>query len=513
MDTLLRSVDNRYVQAYSISMVPCELKKSPNDDAYIPRVVSMGPRYKNSREELMHMEEIKLRCMLSLLHRTGKDEADANLMKCCKTICGLNEEIRASYVDDIYLQEQELAKIMVVDGCFLLELLITKGFDSELPSCLYPPTTAALQVLQNDDVLSDLILLENQIPISIVHALSKTLFPQFFKEDFEQRANKINSLALCILGYSLPQVQSLDINSPHLLDVVHSFINSNNNNNNNHNDHYAVVLDIDLDDTQTQPVNVMEFKLKHCASRLQAAGVNIQLTRQDSRNISCFGWIRNFFGGVLIWLGNMILKNKKVDMLAKGGVRGLNFEFKFEKGKLEIAPLHITKTTKAKWRNMIAWEHHKMDWKKKSSINSRNQINMISSGSSTCGKFTSAALIFNDLICCADDVKLLKNKNIIVDHMKMSNKELEECMRTMSFGVDHGVVGSGYFKMVDDLNNYSKAVFPIRIWKTLCHLFTYYLEWFTKFMKRDYNFVAAVLAILTVVQTVYTIVAYHHSPK
>jgi len=37
-------------------------------------------------------------------------------------------------------------------------------------------------------------------------------------------------------------------------------------------------------------------------------------------------------------------------------VTGFDFEFKFEMGKLEIAAVHITKTTKAKWRNVIAWE-------------------------------------------------------------------------------------------------------------------------------------------------------------
>ncbi|MCI26675.1 hypothetical protein A2U01_0047872, partial [Trifolium medium] len=173
------------------------------------------------------------------------------------------------------------------------------------------------------------------------------------------------------------------------------------------------------------------------------------------------------------------------------GVRGLDFEFKFEEGTLEIAALHITKTTKAKWRNVIAWEHHKEDWKRTSS--------------NTCGKFTSAALIFNDLICCADDVKLLKDKNIIVDYTKRSNKQLEEFFNTMTLGVERGEVGSsGYGKMVDELNNYYPTTYaPIRIWNTFCHLLTYRLEWFFKFMKKDYHFVATVISLLTVVQTVY----------
>jgi hypothetical protein len=217
-----------------------------------------------------------------------------------------------------------------------------------------------------------------------------------------------------------------------------------------------------------------KLKLKRCATRLEAAGVSIQQLAQDK------------------------------------GVKGLDFEFQFKEGKLEIAALIITKTTKAKWCNVIAWEHHKMDWKKSYSKGT-NESEIYN----TCGKFTSAALIFNDLICCTDDVKFLKDKNIIVDHTKMSNKELEEFIRTMSFGVDHGIVGSDYVEMVDGLNNYTTVVSFIsfiRFLKKLVHYFTYCYEWFIKFMKKEYHFVATVVSLCTVVQTVYAIIAYQ-SPK
>ncbi|RHN46416.1 hypothetical protein MtrunA17_Chr7g0241971 [Medicago truncatula] len=362
MNTLLNSVDHEYIQSCSISLVPVEFVDSTNEEAYVPRVVSMGPRYKG-REELVHMEEIKLRCMLALIDRVEKNDVKPGdiLEKCSKVIWDLNDQIRASYVEDISLEVYELVKIMLVDGCFLLELLITKELelDSQLSSQLnFTPCLFAPQVLKNDDVL------------------------------------------------------------------------------------------------------------------LQAAGVSIQLAENN-------------------------------------GVTGLDFEFQFEKGngKLQIAALYIRKTTKAKWRNVIFWEHHKMDWKKLGSNKGNDESkNSKISNSGTCGKFTSAALIFNDLICCADDVKILKDKNIIVDHMKMSNKEF---IRTMSSGVDHGIVGSDYVKMVEKLNDYSTVFLLIRIWKKLRHYFTYYFEWFFKFMKRDNNFIATVVSFATLVQAVYAIIAYH----
>jgi hypothetical protein len=60
IQTLQKSVDPNYIQTCSISIVSEELKISSNEDAYMPRVASIGPRFKGSREDLHLMEEIKL---------------------------------------------------------------------------------------------------------------------------------------------------------------------------------------------------------------------------------------------------------------------------------------------------------------------------------------------------------------------------------------------------------------------------------------------------------------------
>ncbi|KAK2361065.1 UPF0481 protein [Trifolium repens] len=507
IQTLLKSVDHDYIQTCSISIVPEELKNSSNEDAYMPRVVSIGPRFKGSREDLLLMEEVKLRSMLSLLHRAGKQgESKTYLEKCSKAIWKLDKQVRASYVFDIKLENNELAKIMLVDGCFLLELMISKGLDSRLQSRLNPPGPAP-EVLKDEDVLSDLMLLENQIPILVLHKLSQILFPDVFDAtDREQRATVINNLVLSVFSYS--QISNLE--APHVLDLVHFFVNSRKKveiENVQSPDNHVVGI--------TEKNQKLKLKLKRCASRLAAAGVSIKLIEDNKhKGISCFGWMRNFFGGGFIKLGNMLVVtdeiDKHVDEMADEKARGLDFEFKFEKGKLEIAELHITKTTKAKWRNVIAWEHHKKNWKSTSMASGyeSGDENPVST-SSPSGKFTFSSLIFDGLICCADDVKLLKEKNIIVDHLKMNDEELEEYFHTMSFGVDRGVVDSSYVKMVRELNNYSKAFFILRILKILWHLFKFRLEWLVKFLKQNYNFVAALVAVLSLVQTVYTILAYY----
>jgi hypothetical protein len=223
--------------------------------------------------------------------------------------------------------------------------------------------------------------------------------------------------------------------------------------------------------------NPKKLKLKSCALRLRAAGVTIQVIEDEIENttmISCLGLIKDCFG-VFIRIWNLIMKTtNQVDTVETAEeMKGLDFEFKFNNGKLEIAKLHITKTTKAKWRNVIAWEHHK------------------SIGKSQRGKFTLSALIFDGLICCETDLNFLKEKKIIVDDTKMSNDELKEFFRSMPLGVDPGVVDPTYATMVETLNNYSsKAFFILGIFKLLWHLFTIYFEWLVIFLKRNYNFVA-----------------------
>jgi hypothetical protein len=179
-------------------------------------------------------------------------------------------------------------------------------------------------------------------------------------------------------------------------------------------------------------------------------------------------------------------------------IKGLDFHFKFEKGILEIEQLHITKTTKANWCNVIAWEHRQ-------SIAARSPENY----NRFQGKFTWAALVFNGLICSADDVQLLKDRKIVVDHLRMSNQELVEFFRKIESGVDHGVVDcSSYIQMVDDINNFSKVFFIKRIWNTVWNSFTYRQEWLLRFLNHNYNFVATVISLCTVVQTIYAIIAY-----
>ncbi|WJX76591.1 hypothetical protein P8452_59992 [Trifolium repens] len=103
----------------------------------------------------------------------------------------------------------------------------------------------------------------------------------------------------------------------------------------------------------------------------------------------------------------------------------------------------------------------------------------------------------------------LATKKIVVDHVKMSNQELMEFFREIALGIDHRVFDDCiYIRMVEDINNISKSFFIKRIWSMVWNSFTYRQEWLLRFLNRDYNFVATVVSLCTVVQTIYAIIAY-----
>jgi hypothetical protein len=268
---------------------------------------------------------------------------------------------------------------------------------------------------------------------------------------------------------------------------------------------------VDIIDAQTQPEqqHVVKLKLKRCALRLLTSGVSIKAKLPEDKDntgfgLSCFSLVWNILCAMLFRLFNILFVNGKHfdlnNIPEEVEVKGLDFYFKFEKdnGKLEIEQLHITKTTKAKWCNLIAMEYHLKIQCPENSYDSDTSI--------------WAALIFNDLVCSADDVQFLKDKKIIVDHLNMSNQELMEFFRKIPLGFDyHRAVEDSniyYTVMVDDINNVSKSFVIKRIWSTVWNSFTYRQEWLFRFLNRDYNFVATVVSLCTVVQTIYAIIAY-----
>lgn len=496
MTTMLGCVKNRYVQACSISFVPEQLGKS-KVEAYTPRKVSIGPLHRGASPDLIYMEDLKWRRMEDLLtnikwrrmelllsninnQNPTKDAEKERLEGCSKIILDLVEILRVSYnVDDIKFKSYDLAKILLLDGCFLLHLFIS----------------GSNGVPERELVLSDLTLLGNQIPFIILSKFATHLLPNDYFTDLENGLKpdaKITKSVLSLFGYEYDYPSNYEIDhsfSPvHVLGIVHSFITWEAK------EVYAI-NGVTIDEEDSDKIDEKQLKLKRCATKLEAAGVKIRPTKRKNNNRA-------------------------------GHEKRIRFDLKIIFSddcdrKLKIPPLHITETTEAKWRNFIAWELTRSPY----------------SESIGC-KFIWYALFFQGLVCSVHDIQLLIDRNVIVVHdaksgsldqqgekkKKMSNEDLLAFFRNITNGVrdDQIVKDSQFYKLFQDLNSCPRHL----CWVTaksriLCHFcrraltaICYYFRNSYKILRREHitdrwKLIVAIAATLTValsfIQTIFSV--------
>lgn len=145
-----------------------------NKKAYNPQTVSFGP-YHHMKNHLVAMEEHKQRALVHFLRRCGKPlellmksmaRVKDDLMDCYKPLDGQWENNNNN--------NHKFLKMMILDGCFMLEVLRFTNFvnDSDYP--------------ENDPIFSchgklyfipyikrDMVMLENQIPMMVLEKLLK----------------------------------------------------------------------------------------------------------------------------------------------------------------------------------------------------------------------------------------------------------------------------------------------------------------------------------------------------
>ncbi|PSR86631.1 UPF0481 protein [Actinidia chinensis var. chinensis] len=153
-----------------------------NKNAYRPQVVSFGP-YHHGEEHLMPMEEHKKRALFHFLKRTKKP-----FQMIVDNLTKVVQDLKDSYdlLGDVWQSNTDgFLKLMVLDGCFMLEVL-----------CYYNDFGHSGNYAHNDPIFSthgilhvmryirrDMLLLENQLPIRVLIELAAAVTG----EDTEKR--------------------------------------------------------------------------------------------------------------------------------------------------------------------------------------------------------------------------------------------------------------------------------------------------------------------------------------
>ncbi|XP_043700236.1 UPF0481 protein At3g47200-like [Telopea speciosissima] len=131
-------------------------------EAYTPRMVSIGP-FHRSDKQLQPMEAQKLRYLNDFLSR----ESQATLGDYVKAMTELEDRARRCYSEIIQVKsENEFVKMMLIDGCFILELILRTNYE---PIRREDPILNATWV--SHIIKCDLILLENQLPFFVLERL------------------------------------------------------------------------------------------------------------------------------------------------------------------------------------------------------------------------------------------------------------------------------------------------------------------------------------------------------
>ncbi|KAK3192939.1 hypothetical protein Dsin_024249 [Dipteronia sinensis] len=181
-----------------------------NQKAYHPLIISIGP-YHHDFEHLTMIEEHKWRFLRSLFGRTNN--LWENLGLCYQAVASLEADIRGCYSETIGFESSELVEMMVVDGCFVIEL-VCELLDPKLQDPNDP-------IFKMDWILPfvmrDLLKLENQIPYFVLEKLFEISVPN--------PGDTLQNLILKFFSFSLEKPGSVRTNvrefeGKHLLDLV-----------------------------------------------------------------------------------------------------------------------------------------------------------------------------------------------------------------------------------------------------------------------------------------------------
>lgn len=164
---------NQLSEEMIIYRVPYKLR-NVNSEAYSPCIVSIGP-FHQGNDAVAAMREHKWYYMQYFFNRIGDPKQSlACREECTNAIYDLEAKVRRSYSEKISADSHDLVEMMLLDGCFILELFLryVQRLNESSRDESDPIFTCAWMI---PELRHDLALLENQIPFFILKCLYEAL--------------------------------------------------------------------------------------------------------------------------------------------------------------------------------------------------------------------------------------------------------------------------------------------------------------------------------------------------
>nr|XP_043622262.1 UPF0481 protein At3g47200-like [Erigeron canadensis] len=386
---LLRRAENaknRVEKRPSICMVPSVLRNL-SKKSFIPRVVSIGPLHKEN-ENLQEFEWLKDSYLHDLLSHSS--DKTSTLEKCLEKVNKKMEEIKSCYDTRMIkkYKDTDLANMMVLDGSFILEFCFKQ--DNKKPSFL--------SKIQITCIAIDLMLLENQIPFSVL----QTIFDCTIKKSHPKIS--LTCLLRRILGsYIHPFCIPLEIKVTHesdsqhvhVLDCVHKIYNPSD-------------TVVDIQPTKKDGNIQTSLNYNHSVLELDRSGVNFKPQKEKEKAMSM-----------------SIIKSRSCLNLSP-----------WSKRTLLMPTLVVHEFTEAVLRNFIAYEQFSPE------------VNYF---------FTSYASAMDMLIDSEKDVRKLVESKVIVNNLG-SNKEVARVINGICVNIE--IERFCYSEAIQELDRYYNSYWP-----------------------------------------------------
>ncbi|KAL0364422.1 UNVERIFIED_CONTAM: hypothetical protein Sangu_0539800 [Sesamum angustifolium] len=178
VDIAAESVDWSKKCIYRIPPCVADLKKT----VYVPHMVSLGP-YHHGTPSLSAMEEHKGRALRHFLKRSGKPFSSF-----VDALTPVVRDLREAYdnLEDEWQDDEKFLRVMIIDGCFVLEILHTTTTQTDCKPQDYawndPIFSNHGKLYMVPYLRRDMLMLENQLPMRVLEQLVSIQNEDFFKE-------------------------------------------------------------------------------------------------------------------------------------------------------------------------------------------------------------------------------------------------------------------------------------------------------------------------------------------
>ncbi|MCD7467465.1 hypothetical protein HAX54_004913 [Datura stramonium] len=231
-----------------------------NGRTYEPQIVSIGP-YHNGKDNVKMIEEHKWRFLGNLLERT--EVKGLKLEDYLKAIQPLEMRARECYSEAILLDRDEFVEMLVLDGCFIIELFRKIG--GVIPIEKEDPLFSMAWIYPF--LLRDLIRLENQIPFFILQSLFE--FTNIIQGEEDQSTPSLAKLVLTFFNLKLPRSKEVfekfgNLEGKHLLDFLRSSY-----------------IFHDDEEPKNRRIN-LPTHVKQCISKLRRAGIKLRPRQEET---------------------------------------------------------------------------------------------------------------------------------------------------------------------------------------------------------------------------------------